>query len=112
MTDYNCLNGKELLQVCIGLFQVIMNFTDEVSITIECTMRLTNTDGLNTEISSDCPEQTRELICLLGHSVAVVDIKELESLTLLFSDGVKLSLVGNDQEESFTISTPIGEIVV
>jgi len=111
--DFQFLVGKELLQLCIGLYQLILNFTDHVEITVECVIRLTSIDGSIIEISSDNPELSKNLTSLLGSTVESVDVERVGELTLNFSQGYRLAIIdSNEDEESFTITTPDHEVVV
>jgi len=111
--SFQFLVGKELLQLCIGLYQLILNFTEHVVITAECIIRMTNTDGSVVELSSDKPELSKQLVCLLGSTVENVVFEDHGELTLVFSQGYKLTITdSNEDEESFTITTPDQEIIV
>ena len=106
------LIGRELLQLCIGLCQVIMRFSEDTSISIECDLRFT---GKNGEIIYllDIPESSKYLFCLLGMEIVDVMKKDAGDLTLVFSNGFELTLIdSNESTESYTITTPEQEVVV
>jgi len=112
-TDFRFMIGKELLQLCIGLHQLIMNFSDQLVITAECLIRLTNPDGLSVEISADNHELSRELSCLLGSTIESVDSDNGEKLAIIFSNGYILAIIdSNEEEESFAITMVDEETVV
>jgi hypothetical protein len=111
--SFNFLVGKELLQLCIGLYQLILNFTDQLVISAECVIRLKNPDGSVVEISCDSPELSGSLTCLLGRAIEAVQTEVNGELNLSFSGGFQLSIVdSNEDEESFTITMDEHEIVV
>jgi hypothetical protein len=111
--NFHFLVGKELVQICIGLYQLILNFSDQVSIAVECMIRLCRPDGSMLEISCDAPELTRALTCLLGYTVVSINTEFEGEMILKFSDGSKLFIVdSNEDQESFTITTPDLEVIV
>ena len=111
--DFRFLVGKELLQLCIGLYQLILNFNDHVAITAECIIYLTKIDGSIIEISSDDPELSKNLTCLLGSTVESVATEHSGELTLIFHEGYRLTILdSNEDEESFTITTSGQEVIV
>jgi len=106
------LVGLELLQLCVSLSQVIMKFSDETSISIECDLRISGVNGEIIDIL-DIPEAVDHLFCLLG--MEIVDVIKLNAgdLTLAFSCGRKLTLMdSNETTESYTITAPEEEVVV
>ena len=111
--DFHFLVGKELLQLCIGRYQIILNFTDNVSISAECMIYYTRIDGSTIKISSDDPELSKNLACLLGSTVEDVATTRSEGLTLVFSQGYRLTIIDSNKDvESFMITTPTQEIIV
>lgn len=111
--DFQFLVGKELLQLCIGLYQLIFNFTDHVVITTECAIYLAKTDNSTIKLLSDNPQQSKQLVCLLGSTIESVVIESRQELILVFSGGYKLTIIdSNENEESFTITTPEREVIV
>lgn len=111
--NFKFLIGKELLQLCIGLYQLILNFTDQLVISAECVFRLEYPDGSVIEISCDSPEHTGHLACLLGRTIETIQTEVNGELNLVFSDGFQLSIIdSNEDEESFTITMGDHEIVV
>ena len=111
--NLNFLVGKELLQLCIGLYQLRLNVTDQLTISAECIIRLMHPDGSVVEISCDRPELSSRLTCLLGRAIEAIQTDVKGVLNLSFSDGFQLSIVdSNEDEESFTITIGEHEIVV
>lgn len=111
--SFQFLVGKELLQLCIGLYQLLLNFNENIVISTECVLRLINIDGSVTEIRSGVPSLSKHLTCLLGSTIENVVCEHDRELTLVFSNDYKLVILdSNEDEESFTITTPNQEVVV
>jgi hypothetical protein len=101
------LNGKCLLQVCIGEFQSVLNFDGNVSISIEG------------EFNCDFPDQSgsctskADLLQLIGTRILLVNNTGNGDLMLTFSSGAKLSLHdSNPAAESYEIAFPGCRIIV
>jgi hypothetical protein len=110
-TNLSPLIGKELIQVCIGLYQVILRFTGELSITIQC-LYFFSKEGDTFEGSGEDPSTSKNLVCLLGHSIESAEIQGDNKLIINFSNSCCLALV-NDSEvyESFIVTDGIFEII-
>lgn len=110
-TDLTFLVGKGLVQICVGLFQLILNFDDGVSISIE---------GEVEHIPVAKPPQSGSLqrvgCCLgdlLGKKIRGFEINDGGMLELTFSDGNTLRLYdSNPDAESYQITGPARNIVV
>ena len=106
------LKGRELLQLCISLCQVIMKFSEELNISIECDLRITDENGKIVELF-DISESSQYLFCLIGSDIVDAIKSGTGDLTLKFSNGYQLALIdSNESTESFTITTPEQEIIV
>lgn len=111
--DLSFLMGMELLQLCIGLYRISLNFTDQVVITIESTSRLVTPNTTATDIPCDSPELAGKLVCLLGASITEVINKGEGELRLIFSNGYSLQLFDEYENlESYMISSPDNTIIV
>jgi len=111
--DFQFLIGKELLQLCIGHYQLILNFTEQLAITVECSLRLTDNKGSTAEIRSAAPDLSKNLDCLIGSTIESVNIKSKGELILKFSHGYTLAILDSNKDtESFTITMPNHEIIV
>jgi hypothetical protein len=110
-TDLSPLIGKELIQVCIGLHQVILRFIGELSITIQC-LYFFSKEGDTLEGSGEDPSISKNLVFLLGHSIESAQIQGDNKMTINFSNSSCLTLV-NDSEvyESFIVTDGRFEII-
>lgn len=112
-TDWSFLMGREVEQIAIGLYQVQVHLSDDISISIGNDFVHEQNDALRPGTTS-FHLKAASLANLLGHRVESIKAKAEESLALGFDDGQKLViLVGPDGEpyESFTVSRP-GETIV
>lgn len=89
------LQGRELIQVCIGQYQVILNFTQELSLMMEGKYLLKEK---NTEVK-ECTVSnimlTKELVNLLGTSIVDIRLRASNNLIICFSDGCTLELISD-----------------
>ena len=109
--DFTFLVGRSLVQICVGLFQIILNFDDGVSISIEGTFEHIFNGVMPKQFV--LPDAAFSLIGLLGTKIE--DVKAIDKVTLeiKFSDCSTLRLKdSNPNTESFQISSPLGEIIV
>jgi hypothetical protein len=100
--DLHFLVGLELIQVCVGESQVILNFDRATSISLECPFEL------NGQIV-----QAPELLPLVSHRVTNADAIRPSRVTLTFSNGCSLAFEDSCPEfESYQISSPDRMIIV
>lgn len=112
MMDLSWIIDKELIQICVGLYQVILRFTHQLSITVECPYFI-NMGDIIVEASGDNPETSKNLVCLLGHSINSCYQHENGEFVLDFSNGYSLKLVPEiTGAESFSIKDGEFEILV
>jgi hypothetical protein len=110
-TNLSPLIGKELIQVCIGLYQVILRFTEELSITVQC-LYYFNREGETFEGSGEDPSISKNLVFLLGNSIESAQIQEDNKLIINFSNNCRLTLVDDSESyESFIITNGTFEII-
>ena len=112
--DLSFLNGREVGQIAVGLYQVQFGFDEDVRISVEGEFHYF--DGR--EECSWMPEPGKAPIAaktvdLLGATVEKVDWKEDGTLTLTFSNGHRLTILDSSKEfESYDITRPGRTIVV
>lgn len=110
--DLTFLHGKELLQVCIGLNEVILNFHGQVSITVESEFTHMARTGEVTRFQ-DCRSSALALASFLGISLSTVKGAADGTLTLCFSNEEILEVYDDSKEfESYQIRIGSRLIVV
>ena len=101
-TDLTFLGNSELLQVCIGLHQVIMRFDKEITISLECEYWV---NGI--------VQDQMGVVGVLGHRITAVVQGEGGQITARFSSGSLLEFRdSNSCYESYQITAPGRHIVV
>lgn len=112
--DLSFLNGREVGQVAIGIYQIQFGFDEDVRISVEG--QFAYFDGQEEWVWK--PEPGAALIAartvsLLGATIQTFDGKEDGTLTLTFSNGQRLTIVDNSKEyESYDITLPGRTIIV
>jgi hypothetical protein len=110
--DLSFLVGRELIQIAIGIHQVIFSFDEQVTISIEGEFSLKTNEGLTTW-TPGAPRAACPAIDLLGTSIDSVDAREDGTLQLFLSDGSRLTILDANKEfESYQICRPGMTIVV
>ena len=103
------LVGKELIQICIGVNQVFLQFEKNVRINVESRIEYPTFGG---EVGNFCCENAF-LIGLLGSTVSEVYRADNRTLGITFSNGNSVELKDDsDQYESFQIKIGDDLIVV
>jgi hypothetical protein len=105
-TDLSFLLYKEVQQVCIGLYQVILNFDSDVSISVECRVaHHLGEDGKVEEWSPSGSASRSSLPLLLGSRISDVTVVGRGTLRIVFSNRNTLLLYDeSDEHESYQIS--------
>lgn len=112
--DLRFLNGRECVQIAIGVYQIQFGFDEDVRISVEGEFRYF--DG-GTEVvwkaEPGSPEIAARMVALLGATIDSFEGREDGTLTLSFSNGHRLVIPDSSQEyESYTITRPGMTIVV
>ena len=105
-TDIRFLEGREVLQIAVGLFQTIVHFDDDVSLSIEGQCKISDT------IYEPGIEAGSKLLTRLGRTITAANSIDDRDLELSFDDGVTIRVVADpDESESFTLTAPGTTIV-
>lgn len=106
------LVNAEVMQVCIGANEAILNFDNDVRITILADFSVAAADGV--AVRYDDPRKgAAALAGLLGDSIAEATATPGGDLRVVFTSGVEvIAFDSNVQYESFWIKGPSGEIIV
>jgi hypothetical protein len=103
--DINFLLGKELLQICFGLYQVILNFSENASISVEHRLVYANKSGecftWNCGQRNNLPIQSS-----LGYKVVEANLTPEQSINLVFEnqDELTIQVSENKKFESYQIN--------
>lgn len=109
--DFSFLVSKELIQICIGFNQVIMQFDGDISISVETPIKHIDSCG-NEYIYENNKSIGSEFISLLGKGITSV-IPNAGVLKLVFDKGEAIELVEDDKAfESFHISMAAKTIAI
>ena len=101
--SFDFLVGKELIQVSVGVFQVILRFTDELIISIENTYYSDIGQGL-IESRGDNIHDSKKLIDFLGQSISSQQTTGYQQVLITFSNQYSLKLLPNDSgQESYSV---------
>jgi hypothetical protein len=106
--DLNFLSGRELIQVGIGLHQVQFHFDEDVSVSVGAEFRYF--DGESEWIWLEEPSSVQiasRTAALLGAGITSYASSDDGTLSLMFSNGHRLTIVDSSKEyESYDITRP------
>jgi hypothetical protein len=112
--DLSFLNGRELIQVAIGVYQIIFAFDEDVTISVEA--EFSYFDGCSESVWKLGPgsrEMAARTVALLGATIERFEGHEDGTLALTFSNGHHLIILDSSKEyESYHITRPSETIVV
>ena len=112
--DLNFLNGREVVQVAIGVYQIQFGFDEDVIIYVES--QFNYFDGQEEWIWKPEPGAAQiaaRTVSLLSATIQNFDRQENGTLILTFSNGGRLTILDSSREyESYQITRPGQTIVV
>jgi hypothetical protein len=107
------LNGREVIQIAIGVYQTILRFDEDVTISVDG--GFSHFDGQSESVwmpGLDAVQVAAQTATLLGSTVESFASHENGTLVLKFSNGHGLTIRDSSREyESYQISRP-GETIV
>jgi hypothetical protein len=110
--DLNFLKGRTLLQACFGPHDLILNFDEDVSISIWSALAV-GQSGANLQRHAAFAEVGQEVLRLLEKAVLEVGWTLSGTVSLTFEGDQLLELYDdNAGYESYAISSPAGLTVV
>jgi hypothetical protein len=110
--DVSFLLNREVIQLCIGLYQAILRFDGGVEISLECEFRLVPDPGLAAKKDA-AQSRYLNLASLLGCRVSQIENPGNGSIWMFFSDRSTLEIVDSNRDrESFQITHESRVIVV
>lgn len=109
--DLQFLIGKELVQVCVGMYQVILRFYEELTISLECECEVI--PALPGRVPATSQAAVTSLISLIGTKITTANSIGNGDLAAGFSDGTTLLICdSNGNTESYQIIDEVHEIIV
>ncbi len=112
--DLSFLNGRELIQVAIGLYHTSFRFDEDVAISVEAEFSYFN--GQAEWIWKPEPGAAQiaaRTVSLLGATIQTFEGQGNGTLSLVFSNGQRLTILDSSKEyESYDITRPGQTIVV
>jgi hypothetical protein len=112
--DLSFLNGREVEQVAIGTYQIIFGFDEDVR--ISAYSQFSYFDGREEWIWKPEPGAAQiaaKTVSLLGATIQSFEGQENGTLTIVFSNGHRLTIPDSSKEyESYDITRPGQTIVV
>jgi hypothetical protein len=112
--DLSFLNGRELIQIAVGLYHISFRFDEDVAISVEGEFRYFN--GQAEWIWKPEPGSAQiaaRTVALLATTIETFESHENGTLTLMFSNGHRLTILDSSKEyESYDITRPGQTIVV
>jgi Family of unknown function (DUF6188) len=102
--DFSSLLGIELTQICIA-YQVILRFTDNFTIEIICSFKLSQNEHTLFIGNGEDPTTSKNLVCLLDESIKSIEVVGEHELLIYFSNQYCLTLSDSSEYyESFVIT--------
>jgi hypothetical protein len=106
------LRNRELIQMLVGQYQLILRFDGDISISIECEFDHIR-DGQSQLHSDSLPLAATSLLELVGAKITAVDPIGSGALALRFSNNDILTIKdSNEDSESYEILGPNVQVVV
>lgn len=100
--DISQMKGAALNQVCVGLYQVILHFENNISVSCESQMSILDNRVL--EVVFPPPSSSVGILKLLGQQIAAVELDQAENLLLTFPGGIVVEVErDNEGYESFHV---------
>jgi hypothetical protein len=111
-TDLSFLIERQLEQVAIGLYQVQLNFDQDVSISLECKFDHTS-NGKSLITSENLPSSASSLLQLIGSKLIRVENHGNGNIEIIFSDQSIVKIFDDSESyESYQISAPGINLIV
>jgi hypothetical protein len=105
------LEGQELGQVCVGMHEVILNFSRNTGITIQSKFS-SSADGSSSGNNTGLPLSASSLLRFVGSVVTSIHAETDGTLKLQFSNGLDLTIFDDDPHYESYVINHNGAIVV
>jgi Family of unknown function (DUF6188) len=112
--DLSFLTGREVIQICVGVYQVQFGFDEDVRISVQGQFNYFDGDAdWIWRPEPGASEVAARTVTLLGSTIESFHGHEDGTLKLTFSTGQRLTILDNSKEyESYDITRPGHTIVV
>ena len=111
--SFDFLKGKMLQQICIGKYQMIFNFEDSVSVSIESKFTLKLSHDYYEQWESSSKNIPIRIFGLLDQKIVDVFVPNEMTLQLLFENGDEMMIYdSNNNYESFQVTHKTDTIIV
>jgi hypothetical protein len=111
-TDLSFFSGKTLVQVCIGVNEIILNFEPILRVTVLSSICCAP-PATTLQTFSDAREAAKVLVCFLDDKIATASAGPDGAVTILFQSGGRIQLVEDRTDyESYIIDNGAASIVV
>ena len=110
--DIDFLIEKELIQVCYGQYEIILNFFLDVSISVEGKVCISE-DNFKNSFNCNDPKLVVWLHDMIGDKISATENKGYGNITLIFSSGKSLMIMDSFTDgESYSITSDKIQIIV
>ena len=97
------IEGRVLEQLCFGRHELILNFDDGLSITVEGALGITLA-GAGESVVDDAVDIASVLVGLISDRVAAIEVNDPRSFSMGFAQGLMVRLIdSSDRYESFQV---------
>ena len=109
--DLSFLKTREVIQIAVGLYQIIFAFDEDVNLSIEGKCEHFSSNGASVW-KPGSPGVAASILGLLGQNVVDVHRQDSSVLELVFSGGDRLLVFDvSEKYESYSITRP-GETII
>ena len=108
--DLSGLIDKTIIQICLGLHEVVINIEDGLYIILECQFSF---NGENWHDMNDIVNSCADFASLIGKVIVFCEIVNNKTVLLKVDNGKELYFYdSNEHYESFQILLPLKHIIV
>lgn len=112
-SDLQFILNKELLQICVGKYQIILKCEEKVVIDIECESVVSIFGNDIKQVwRPDAKFESNSLFLFLGKRIIEYEVLKDNGLRLCFENVGSLTLVTHDQFESYSVANDSHNIIV
>ena len=110
--DLSFLNSREVIQICVGIHQLVVNFDGDACISVESAIE-SQSDGDAVTWSSGSVSGASAILDVLGTHSRSITVSDNGCLELKFTNGSVLRIFdSNEDYESYELHGPDKHIIV